>query len=156
MAHEWQCGEYVISTDRERLDLSAVHGFLSIASYWAKGIPLETVQRSVEHSLPFGVYNAHQQVGFARVITDYATFAYIADVFILKPFRGQGLGKWLMRTVISHPDLQELRRWTLATADAHELYRQVGFDGLDNPDRWMTMRGIGSYAGSVATNQARD
>ncbi|MFL5734480.1 MAG: GNAT family N-acetyltransferase, partial [Chloroflexia bacterium] len=109
MANEWRCGEYFISTDRERLDLALVHGFLSTTSYWAQGIPAETVARSIEHSLPFGVYNAHQQVGFARVITDYATFAYIADVFILKPFRGQGLGKWLMRVIVSHPDLQSLR-----------------------------------------------
>jgi GNAT superfamily N-acetyltransferase len=79
-------------------------------------------------------------VGFARVITDYATFAYVADVFILTPFRGQGLGKWLMRTIVSHPDLQGLRSWVLATRDAHGLYRQVGFDGLPNPERWMIRR----------------
>jgi GNAT superfamily N-acetyltransferase len=147
MAHEWRCGEYVVSTDRERVDIRAVHGFLSMGSYWAKGIPVETVERSVEHSLPFGVYNAHQQVGFARVITDYATFAYVADVFILKPFRGQGLGKWLMRTIVSHPDLQGLRNWTLATSDAHELYRKVGFDRMEHPERWMIRRGMTSYEG---------
>jgi GNAT superfamily N-acetyltransferase len=143
--NEWSCGEYTISTDKERLDLKAVHGFLSRGSYWARGIPLETVVRSVEHSLSFGVYNAHQQVGFARVITDYATFGYIADVFILTPFRGQGLGKWLMRTILSHPELQGLRSWMLATRDAHELYRKVGFDALPNPERWMARRRVTSY-----------
>jgi len=141
MVQEWRCGEYVISTDRERVDLRVVHGFLSTGSYWAGGIPVDVVARSIEHSLPFGVYNTHQQVGFARVITDYATFAYIADVFILTPFRGQGLGKWLMRTIVSHPDLQGLRSWVLATRDAHELYRRVGFDRLQNPERWMIRRG---------------
>ena len=137
MVYEWRCGEYVISTDRERLDLGAVHGFLSRASYWAGGITMEVVARSVEHSLPFGVYNTHQQVGFARVITDYATFAYVADVFILAPFRGQGLGKWLMRTIVSHPDLQGLRRFLLATKDAHGLYAQCGFRAPEHPDAFM-------------------
>src|SRR5438034_813391 len=115
MLHEWRRGEYVISTDRSRVDLAVVHDFLSRSSYWAQGIPLEVVARSIENSLVFGVYNGSQQVGFARVITDYATFAYIADVFILEPFRGQGLGTWLMETVVSHPELQQLRSWILAT-----------------------------------------
>src|SRR6266852_8197657 len=122
MTQEWRRGEYIISTDKCRLDLLVVHGFLT-ASYWAAGIPLEVVKKSIEHSLSFGVYKGDKQVGFARVITDYATFAWIADVFILDSFRGQGLGKWLMEAIIEHPELQGFRRWVLATKDAHDLYR---------------------------------
>jgi GNAT superfamily N-acetyltransferase len=137
MAQEWQRGEYLISTDRVRLDIEVVHGYLSNSSYWAAGRPLEVVQRSIEHSLPFGLYRGDRQVGFARVITDYATFAWLADVFVLDEFRGQGLGKWLVDVIISHPELQGFRRWVLATKDAHELYRRVGFDELKRPERWM-------------------
>jgi GNAT superfamily N-acetyltransferase len=136
MAHEWRRGDDTISTDRARLDLAVVHGFLT-TSYWAAGIPLDVVRRAVEGSLPFGVYRGERQVGFARVITDYATFAYVADVFILPEFRGQGLGHWLVRTMVAHPDLQGLRRWTLATRDAHALYRDVGFTPLVAVERWM-------------------
>ena len=124
---EWRRGEYVISTDRTRLDLHAVHDYLSTRSYWARGRDFETVSRAVEHSLPFGLYRGARQVGFARVVTDYATFAWLADVFVLEEFRGEGLGKWLVEVVLSHPELRGLRRWTLATRDAHELYRRHGF-----------------------------
>jgi GNAT superfamily N-acetyltransferase len=136
MAQEWRQGEYLISTDRRRLDLAVIHGFLT-TSYWAAGIPLETVERSIEHSLAFGVYKEDKQVGFARVITDYATFAYIGDVFILEEYRGQGLSKWLMQVIADHPKLQGLRRWILITRDAHRLYRKTGFRELKDPERYM-------------------
>ncbi len=136
MAQEWRRGEYLISTDKRLLDLSVIHGFL-ITSYWAKGIPFETVKKSIEHSLNFGVYKEGKQVGFARVITDYATYAYIGDVFILERYRGQGLSKWLMQVIAGHPELQGLRRWTLLTRDAHGLYRKTGFAELHNPERYM-------------------
>jgi GNAT superfamily N-acetyltransferase len=136
MSDYWQRGEFTISTDKSLLDVEIIHGFLT-TSYWAAGRTIETVRRSLENSLPFGVYKGGQQVGFARVITDYATFAWIADVFILDSFQGQGLGKWLMEVIISHPELQGFRRWVLATKDAHELYRKFGFKGLKLPERWM-------------------
>ena len=136
MTQEWRRGEYLISTDKRRLDLPVIHNFLT-TSYWATGIPIETVKESIEHSLAFGVYREDQQVGFARVITDYATFAYIGDVLILEAFRGQGLSKWLMEVIAAHPGLQGLRRWVLLTRDAHELYRKTGFTEPKNPERYM-------------------
>ncbi len=136
MVHEWRRGEYLISTDQERLDLATIHGFLT-TSYWAAGVPIEIVKRSIEHSLNFGLFQDDRQVGFARVITDYATFAYLADVFVLEPFRGQGLSKWLMQVIIAHPELQGLRRWMLFTRDAHGLYKQVGYTPLANSERAM-------------------
>jgi GNAT superfamily N-acetyltransferase len=132
----WRRGKYQISTDTARVELSVVHGFLS-SSYWAEGIPLEVVSRSLEHSLCFGLYESDMQVGFARVVTDHATFAYLCDVFVADSHRGRGLGKWMMETVIAHPDLQGLRRWLLATRDAHNLYRQFGFTALDRPEIFM-------------------
>jgi|SRR5450755_916772 GNAT superfamily N-acetyltransferase len=136
MTHEWQRGAYTISTDNSRLDLLLIHNFLT-QSYWAAGIPFETVKRSIEHSLSFGLYRDEQQVGFARLVTDHATFAYLADVFILEPFRGQGLSKWLLEVVMAHPELQGFRRWILGTKDAHGLYRQYGFTELKWPERFM-------------------
>jgi GNAT superfamily N-acetyltransferase len=136
MAQEWRQGEYLISTDRRRLDLSVIHSFLT-TSYWAAGIPLEIVKKSIEYSLNFGVYKGDQQVGFARVITDYATFAYIGDVFILEDYRGQGLSKWLMQVIADHTELQGLRRWILITRDAHGLYRKTGFREPMEPGRYM-------------------
>ncbi len=136
MGGHWQRGEYTISTDKSRLDIGVIHSFLDI-SYWAAGRSVETIRRSIENSIPFGLYKGDQQVGFARVITDYATFAWIADVFVLEPHRGQGLSKWLMEVIISHPELQGFRRWVLATKDAHELYRKFGFNELKLPERWM-------------------
>ena len=135
-AHEWRRGEYTISTDAARLDMAVVHGFLT-ASYWARGIPREVVERSIAGSLPFGLYHGDRQIGFARVISDYATYAYIGDVFVLDEYRGQRLGTWLMETVVACPALQGLRRWTLATRDAQALYRKVGFMLLHSPERWM-------------------
>ncbi|HEX8143433.1 MAG TPA: GNAT family N-acetyltransferase [Pyrinomonadaceae bacterium] len=137
MAHEWVRGEYSISTDKARLDLQAIHDYLSNTSYWAKGRSAETIERSIENSLAFGIYRGRELVGFARVITDYATFAWLADVFVLDEARGKGLGKWLVEVILSHPELQGLRRWLLATKDAHELYRRFGFEELKRPERWM-------------------
>ena len=134
---DWHKGEYTISTDRARIDLGVVHRFISEESYWGRGRPLEVVRRSVENSLPFGVYRGAEQVGFARVVTDYATFAWLADVFVLQGHRARGLSKWLMEVVLSHPKLQGFRRWVLATKDAHGLYRQFGFEELRRPERWM-------------------
>jgi GNAT superfamily N-acetyltransferase len=136
MVHEVRQGELVVSTDRSRLDLDVIHGFLT-RSYWAKGISRETVARSLEHSLCFGAYADGRQVGFARVITDRATYAYIADVFVLESDRGRGVGKRLMDCIVSHPELHGLRRWTLFTRDAHGLYRRYGFGDPRYPERLM-------------------
>ena len=136
MRKEWRYDGYVISTEASRLDLRTVHNFLK-TSYWAAGVPFEVVERSVENSMNFGMYSGEEQIGFARVVTDSATFAYLADVFVLEPHRGRGVGKWLMKTIFSHPDLQGLRRFMLATRDAHELYRRHGFVGLGSPEVFM-------------------
>ncbi len=131
-------GNSLISTDPARLQVDVIHHFLSVESYWARGRSLETVQTAIQHSLCFGVYTEDRQVGFARVVTDYATFAWLCDVFILESARGHGLGKWLIETVVTHPAMVPLRRMLLATRDAHELYRHYGgFETLENPDRWM-------------------
>ncbi len=119
---EYRRGEFLISTSRELLDLDVIHGFLTNC-YWAKGIPREIVLRSIEHSLCFGVYEGSgAQIGFARVVSDFATVAYLGDVFVLESHRGRGLSKWLMECVVQHPRLQNLRRWILLTRDAHGLY----------------------------------
>lgn len=117
---------YEIDTDRTRLDMRVIHGFLA-ASHWARGIPMALLQRAIRRSLPFGLYKDGKQVGFARVVTDGATFAYLADVFVLETERGRGLGRWLVESILAHPGLQGLRRWLLGTRDAHGLYRQTGF-----------------------------
>jgi len=133
---EWRRDGYTISTDRGRLDRAAIHGFLS-GSYWATGIPREVVDRSIEGALCFGIYDGDAQVGFARVITDRATFAYLADVFVVESHRGRGLAVWLMKVVMAHPDLQDLRRWILMTRDAQELYRKFGFREIADSGRCM-------------------
>ena len=138
MAEEWTRGDFSVSTDPSRLDLAVIHAYLT-NSYWARNIPLEIVRRAVAGSLPFGVYEGTRQVGFARVVTDRATFAYMADVFALEEYRGKGLGKWLVACIMTHPDLQGLRRWFLATRDAHGLYRQFGFLPLTQPESIMQM-----------------
>jgi GNAT superfamily N-acetyltransferase len=127
-----------ISTDANRLDVDAMARMLKRA-YWASGRPRERTERAIRNSLVFGLYDGEKQVGMARVVSDYAVFAYLCDVFILEEYRGKGLGKWLMETILSHPDLQGLRRWVLATKDAHGLYRQYGFEELANPHGWMEM-----------------
>ncbi|HKZ76914.1 MAG TPA: GNAT family N-acetyltransferase [Pyrinomonadaceae bacterium] len=136
-ASEWRRGEFLISTDREKLQRDLIHDFLSNRSYWAQQRSPEVVARSLENSLNFGLYKGESQVGLARVVTDYATFAWLADVFIIDEHRGQGLSKWLLEVVVSHPQLQGFRRWVLVTRDAHELYRRFGFKELENPTRWM-------------------
>lgn len=127
---------FIISTDPARLDVNAIVDFLSRA-YWAKGRPRERTERALANSLVFGLYDGEKQIGLARVVTDYAIFAYLCDVFIHEAYRSHGLGKWLIETVMSHPDLQGLRRWTLATRDAHALYQQFGWGALSHPESWM-------------------
>jgi GNAT superfamily N-acetyltransferase len=137
-AREYRKGEFLVSTDRALIDLGVVHDFLT-ECYWAKGIPRDIVARSIENSLCFGLYAEGKQVGFARVISDYATYAYIGDVFLLESFRGRGLGKWLMECIMQHPRLQGLRRWSLVTSDAHGLYAQFGFEALKKPQNYMEL-----------------
>jgi len=127
---------FSVSTDRSRMDLDVIHGFL-VRSYWSPGIPRELVVRAMENSLCFGLFHEAAQIGFARVISDRASFAYLADVFILEPWRGRGLSKFMMECIKGHPDLQNLRRWLLATADAHGLYAQFGFAPIKKPERLM-------------------
>jgi N-acetylglutamate synthase-like GNAT family acetyltransferase len=133
-----EMGRFLISTDRSKLDVDVIHRFLA-RSYWAEGIPRETVERSIENSLCFGVYDNARQIGFARVISDFATYAYVADVFILEPYRERGLGKELMASIMAHPDLQGLRRWSLGTRDAQGLYAQFGFKPVVNTRAQMVM-----------------
>jgi GNAT superfamily N-acetyltransferase len=145
---ELRDGGYVVSTDPARIDVAYVHAFLA-ESYWAKGIPRDTVETAVANSLPFGLYDSDRnQIGFARVISDLATFAYIADVFVDDSHRGKGLGKLLMRAIMSHPELQGLRRWSLATRDAHGLYQQFGFSELAHPERFMEIARPDLYKGN--------
>lgn len=141
---EWRRGEFAISADPARLDLAAIHGYLT-RSYWAEGIPLETVRRSIEHSIPFGLYHGARQIGFARWITDHATFAYLGDVYVLEEYRGQGLGKWLLEVAVTHRDVQGQRRWVLLTRDAHALYARHGFEPLAAPQRYMERRWTDVY-----------
>lgn len=143
--HEWQNGEFTISDDRNRLQIDAIHKYLSEESYWARERSKEQTERAIKNSLPFGVYKGENLIGFARVVTDFATFAYLGDVFILEDYRGKGLSKWLMEVIISHPDLQGFRRWILATKDAHTLYEKFGFDGLRFPERWMEKTAPNAY-----------
>ena len=137
MTYELSRGGYVVTTDASRLDIDYIHAFLT-ESYWARGIPRDVVARAIENSLNFGLFEGERQVGFARAITDRAWYAYIADVFVDEAHRGRGLGKLIMEAVTSHPDLRNLRRLMLGTADAHGLYRQFGFTDLEQPERWMT------------------
>ncbi|MBF5041290.1 GNAT family N-acetyltransferase [Aggregicoccus sp. 17bor-14] len=139
--YEQRRGEFLVSTERALLDVPLIHAFLT-HTYWSPGVPLETVQRAIEHSLCFGLYRTEEgrparQVGFARVVTDCATFGYLADVFVDEGLRGQGLGQWLMEVLFAHPQLQGFRRFMLATRDAHGLYAKHGFTPLSAPDRFM-------------------
>jgi GNAT superfamily N-acetyltransferase len=146
----WNRGDYVISTVPERLDIDLLHRFLSEEAYWSPGVPREVVERSIEHSLNFGLYRDGDQIGFARVVTDYTTFGWLADVFVLGDHRGLGLGTWLVETVLSHPDLRTLRRWILGTADAHELYARFGFRAAAGDPRYMTLEDASARRGQGA------
>ena len=141
----WTKGKYLITTDVAAVDVDVVHQYLSTESYWAKGIPRETVSRSLQHSICFSVLHEGLLIGFARVTSDHATVAYVGDVFVLSTHRGKGLSKWLMECITIHPELQGLRRWMLATADAHGLYAKFGFTPLKTPARWMEKHNPDAY-----------
>lgn len=145
MIHESKRGDYLVSTDPARLDVRAIHEYLTTEAYWCAGIPLETVLRALEHSLNFGLFDGDRQIGFTRVVTDRATFAWVCDVYVLAEYRGKGLALWMLRTMREHPQLQGLRRWVLATRDAHDLYRRIGFAELSNPERWMIVQDPDPY-----------
>ena len=152
MYQEHKNAGFLISTDPAKLSLAVIHQYLSEESYWAKGISFSLVERSVQNSLNFGVYHQEEQVGYARVISDFATFAYLCDVFILANYRGHGLAKWLMHCILNHPGLQGLRRFMLMTRDAHGLYRESGFTDLKNPPDVMEIAKPGLYL-QQATDQ---
>ena len=135
--YEVRRGDFYISTDKNRHNIEVIHDFLAYESYWSMDIPLHVVRKAISNSLCFGVFKGDEQVGFARVVSDYVTFAWLADVFILKEYRGTGLSKWLLEVIMRHPDLQILRRWMLATRDAHELYSRYGFKPIAHPERLM-------------------
>ena len=145
MTYEVQKDDYLISTDPSILNVDFIHSFLCNESYWAKNIPFAVVENSIKHSLCFGVYSSAEQIGFARLITDKATFAYLADVFIVPAYRGRGLSKWLIETIHAHPQLQTLRRWMLGTLDAHELYKKFGWTPLQEPNRFMQKHNPDAY-----------
>ncbi len=136
--------DYVISTDQSLLDIDVIHNYLQ-TSYWAANRSKEKTITAIEHSICFGLYQNKKQIGFARVLTDFSVTSYICDVFILEEHRGKGLSKWLMQTMLSHPELQGLRRWILATKDAHGLYEQFGFHSLKYPERWMELPATNAY-----------
>ena len=142
---EWTRGEFTISTDRERLQIDVIDRFLREDSYWARERTFEQTLTAIKNSLPFGVYQGENQIGFARVVTDYATFAYLGDVFVIEEYRGRGLSVWLMDVIASHPELQGFRRWILATRDAHSLYEKFGFTALKHPARWMEKAAPNAY-----------
>lgn len=142
---EWKKDDFSISTDKSRLQREEIQRFLSQDSYWARDRTYDQTLRAIENSICFGLYFEGRQIGFARVVSDQATFAYLGDVYVLEEFRGRGLSKWLMETIISHPDLLGLRRWLLATQDAHGLYKQYGFTSLKVPERWMERPAPNAY-----------
>lgn len=150
---KWQRDEYLISTDKTEMDVAYIHQFLSEQSYWAQGIPYDTVERSIAHSLCFGVYHHQKQIGFARIITDYATFGYLADVFVDVAYRGKGLSKWLIQIVMEYPALQGLRRIMLGTRDAQGLYAQFGFIHPTNPAEIMHIRMPDVYKKTITSNK---
>ena len=141
----WRRPPYRISDDPSDVDLTVVHAFLT-TSYWARGIPIATVARGISHSLPFSLFLEDRQIGFARVVTDRATFAYLADVFVAEAHRGRGLARWLVETALDHPELHGLRRWLLVTRDAHGLYRKLGFTDVSDPSTLLTRHDPDVYA----------
>ena len=152
---EWHRDRFRITTDPARVDLDVVHGYLT-TSYWAWGITRDRVARSIAGAIPFAMLHDNRQVGFARVISDRATFAWVADVFILPGHRDRGLGIWLVESILAHPDLQGLRRWSLSTRDAHLLYARFGFTALESPERMMQYRPGGTEAGGPEPRAAQD
>lgn len=138
-------GEFEIDTDRSRLQVDVIQAFLRDESYWARERTLEQTKTAIENSICFGLYLGERQIGFARVVSDKATFAYVGDVFVIEEFRGRGLSKWLMQVIVEYPELQGLRRWVLATRDAHGLYRQFDFAELRFPERWMEKTAPNAY-----------
>ncbi|HEV2456055.1 MAG TPA: GNAT family N-acetyltransferase [Verrucomicrobiae bacterium] len=143
--YEQTDGDLVVSDDRSRLDIPLIHAFLSERSYWAKGVPVDVVQRSIRYSLCLGMYHAGRQIGFARVVTDFTTFAWLADVFIIEEFRDRGHGRKLVAAVMGHPELQGLRRFMLGTRDAHKFYERYGFAPLGFPERFMEIQQSTGY-----------
>lgn len=139
-----QKGKYIISTNKKLLQLKVIHSFLK-DSYWAKNIPFIIVEKAVKHSLCFGLYDRNRQIGFARVLTDYVRFANIHDVFVLEKYRGQGLGIWLMEVILKHPQLRGMKKWYLATRDAHEFYKKFGFKSIAHPEKSMEILNINPY-----------
>ncbi|AHF14056.1 GNAT family N-acetyltransferase [Niabella soli] len=137
--------DFCISTDKTKLDIDTIYTFLAKEAYWCLNIPKDRVLVSIENSLCFGVYTGSRQIGFARIISDFSTIAYLGDVFIVKDYRGMGLSKWLMETIMNHPDLQGLRRWILLTGDAHQLYRQFGWKEIADPSLWMELHNKNAY-----------
>lgn len=148
MVYEVRRGEYVVSDDRSLLDTAAIHAFLSAQSYWAAGISKRRLETALDNSIPFGLFQGGRQIGFARAITDRATFAYLADVYITETHRGLGLSSLLLEAVLGHPDVQHLRRWLLGTKDAHHVYSRFGFVALEEPQRWMEFSDPDAYAKS--------
>ena len=138
MIREFKKDEYIISTDHSKLQFDAIHDFLR-TTYWAKNIAFEKVKKATENSFCFGMYHENKQMGFARVITDYTSFAYLADVYILEEHRGKGLSKWMMQVILDYPDFKGLRKWVLRTADAHSLYSRFGFKTPDKPESYMEL-----------------
>jgi len=142
---EWKKGDFLINTDDKLLQIDRILDYFQDDSYWAKDRTARQMEKIIANSLCFGLYRDSQQIGFARVVTDYATFVYLGDVYVLPEFQGNGLGKWLMEIVLNHPNLQGFRRWVLATRDAHKLYEKFGFTELKHPERWMEKTAPGAY-----------
>ena len=138
--------DFYISTDKRELDIDAIHEFLSTKAYWCLNIPKEKVQTAIDNSLCFGVYQDKKQIGFARIITDFSTIAYLGDVYIVEEKRGKGISKWLIDTIMNYPELQGLRRWILLTGDAHGLYRQFGWTDIADPTKWMELHNRNVYS----------
>ncbi|HEX4373001.1 MAG TPA: GNAT family N-acetyltransferase [Puia sp.] len=149
----WQKENFIISDEKEKLNAEYIHDYLSNKSYWAENIPLETVKKSIDGSICFGMYENEKQIGFARVVTDKATFGYLADVFIDENYRGRNLSKWLMEIIMAYPELQGLRRWMLGTKDAHSLYEKFGFEALENPKRVMHIYNADVYKERMGSSE---
>lgn len=141
-------GKFCLSTDKTKLDIDSIHQFLSTKAYWALNIPKDKVRTTIQNSLCFGVYIDEKQIGFAKIISDFSTIAYLGDVYILEEYRGNGLSKWLIETIMAHPDLQGLRRWILLTGDAHGLYRRFGWTDIAEPSKWMELHNKNVYSKS--------